>query len=182
MKNFNGYHYFEKSIGPFHNLSSLSQGEAEAVSQQIRKGGRVFASQRSSDYIKIRRGLEQLAYKKFTAKGGKPALDYPHYLTLGVCSWLESWYGEPDHVIIPWGELPAEVVSFTYGDLFPTMRYEDGKAYRKQVYTKDEIVELIQIYGLPQEWNPTGQHGPERYIEVQVWDERVVKPFCKSDA
>jgi hypothetical protein len=181
MKYLNAYHYFEREKGPFRNLSSLSVIEAEAVSQQIRQEGRTFASQRSAEYMTIRRELEQIVYARFGAKGGQPLQSYPHYLTLGACPWLESWYGDPDHVIIPWEELPAEVVSFTYGDLFPTMRYEDDKAYRKQVYTKDEIVELIQIYGLPQEWNPTGQQGPERYIEVQVWDERVVKPFCKSN-
>jgi hypothetical protein len=177
IKKLNGYHYFEKNVGPFRNLSSLSQREAEAVSQQIRQEGRVFAAKRSSDYITIRRRLEHMAYEKFIAKGGKPAQDYPHYLTLGVCPWLESWYQEPDHIIVPWEELPAEVVSFTYGDLFPTMRYEDDKSYRKQVYTKDEIDELIQTYGLPQDWNRTGKQGPERYIEVQVWDNEVIRAY-----
>ncbi|MGQ8871248.1 hypothetical protein [Paenibacillus sp. TSA_86.1] len=181
MEHLNGYHYFDKRLGPFRNLSSLSEREAEAALQQIREEGRAFASQRSSDYITIRRGLEQLAYEKFTVKTGKPAQDYPHYLTLGVCPWLESWYKEPDHIIIPWEELPAEVVSFTYGDLFPTMRYADGKPYRQQVYTKDEIVELIQTYGLPQEWNPMGERGPERYIEVQVWDNRIIEKYRYID-
>ena len=177
MKNLDGYHYFETNAGPFRNLSSLSPREAEAISQQIRQKGRVFASKRSSDYITIRRELEQLAYEKFTYKGGKPTQDYPHYLTLGVCPWLETWYKEPNHIIIPWEALPAEVVSFTYGDLFPTMRYEDDKTYRRQVYTKDEIDELIQTYGFPQEWNRTDEHGPERYIEIQVWDNEVIRAY-----
>ncbi|WP_366289550.1 hypothetical protein [Paenibacillus sp. AN1007] len=176
--NLNAYHYYEKKRGPFCNLSSLSLSEAEAASQQIRQEGRIFASQRSADYMTIRRELEQTAYVKFAAKGGRPAQSYPHYMTLGSCPWLESWYREPEHIIIPWEKLPSDVVSFTYGDLFPTMRYADGKPYRRQVYTKSEIGELIQTYGLPQEWNQTGKKGPERYIEVQVWDERVVRPFC----
>ncbi|PZT53464.1 hypothetical protein [Paenibacillus silvae] len=177
MQNPNAYHYFEKRRGPFRNLSSLTVAEAEAVSQQIRQQGRIFASQRSSDYMIIRRELEQLAYDKFTAKGGRPLQTYPQYMTLGRCNWLESWYVDPEYVNIPWEELPAEVVSFTYGDLFPTMRYEDSKPYRKQVYTKDEIIELIRIYGLPQEWNAAGEQGPERYIEVQIWDNRVVRTY-----
>ena len=43
MKNLDGYHYFETNAGPFRNLSSLSSREAEAISQQIRQKGRVFA-------------------------------------------------------------------------------------------------------------------------------------------
>lgn len=55
------------------------------------------------------------------------------------------------------------------------MRYDDGKKYRGQVYTLSEIVEVIREFGLPQEWNPLGEHGPERYIEVQVWDDAPLR-------
>ncbi|WP_440117917.1 hypothetical protein [Paenibacillus sp. QZ-Y1] len=179
MKNLSAYHYFEKSLGPFLNLSSLSEYEAEAVSQQIRQEGRNFASQRSADYMTIRRTLEQKAYEQYIAKGGKPTNRYPHYMTLGACAWLESWYTEPDWVMVSWDDLPADSVSFTYGDLFPTMRYPDGKPYRKQIYTKDEILEVIQTYGWPQEWNCQGDQAPERYIEVQVWDEHIIQPHTR---
>ncbi len=177
MTDLNAYHYFEKSLGPFRNLSSLSNEEAETVTQQIRDQGRNFASQRSADYMTIRRALEHKAYEQFKGKGGTPTNPYPHYMTLGACEWLSSWYTEPDQVIISWEDLSAEVVSFTYGDLFPTMRYSDDKPYRKQIYTKDEILEIIQAYGWPQEWNRLGDQGPERYIEVQVWDERVIRTY-----
>lgn len=177
MTDLKAYHYFEQNLGPFRNLSSLSHEEAETVTQQIRDQGRNFASQRSADYMTIRRALEHQAYEKFKGKGGTPTNPYPHYLTLGACEWLSSWYTEPDQVMILWEDLSAEVVSFTYGDLFPTMRYLDDKPYRKQVYTKDEILEVIQAYGWPQEWNRQGDQGPERYIEVQVWDERIIRPY-----
>ncbi|QOS77752.1 hypothetical protein JNUCC31_23795 [Paenibacillus sp. JNUCC31] len=177
MTDLNAYHYFEKSVGPFRNLSSLSEQEAEFVARRIRQEGRNFASQRSADYMMIRRALEQKAYDQFIAKGGKPTNRYPHYLTLGACAWLESWYTDPDCVTISWEDLPPDSVSFTYGDLFPTMRYLDDKAYRKQVYTKDEILDVIQSYGWPQEWNRQGDLGPERYIEVQVWNEGIIRPY-----
>lgn len=175
MTDLNAYHYFEKSLGPFRNLSSLSEHKAQAVAQQIRQEGRNFASQRSADYMTIRRTLEHKAYEQFIAKGGKPVNTYPHYMTLGACEWLESWYTEPDWVMASWDDLPADSISFSYGDLFPTMRYSDDKPYRKQIYTKDEILKVIQTYGWPQEWNRQGDQGPERYIEVQVWDERIIQ-------
>ena len=71
--------------------------------------------------------------------------------------------------------ISPEVISFTYGDLFPTMRYEDSKPYRKKVYTLSEIYDVISEYGFPQKWNEDGSLGPERYIEVQVWDDEVLK-------
>lgn len=54
------------------------------------------------------------------------------------------------------------------------MRYKDGKPYRNQVYTKDEIVRVIEQFGMPQEWNASGDKGPERYIEVQIWDDKPI--------
>ncbi|WP_128101025.1 hypothetical protein [Paenibacillus sp. DCT19] len=47
----------------------------------------------------------------------------------------------------------------------------------RQVHTKSEIVDVIRQYGWPQEWNRQGDLGPERYIEVQVWDERIIEPY-----
>lgn len=87
---------------------------------------------------------------------------------------------EPRVIQIGWDEFDDRSISFTYGDLFPTMRYEDGKPYRKQVYTKDEIREVIAKYGLPQEWNKHGDRGSERYIEVQIWDENVIGRYYPS--
>lgn len=171
---FNLYHYFDRDIGPFRNLSKLTREESEVLSTQIRVNGNTFASRRSEDYMSIRRELESTARNQFIAKGGNPQSTFPHYMTLGACDWLKSWYAKPDVVEIPWDRFAQESVSFTYGDLFPTMRYLDGRPYRQQVYTKSEIVDLIAEYGFPQDWNRDGDKGPERYVEAQIWDERVI--------
>jgi hypothetical protein len=55
------------------------------------------------------------------------------------------------------------------------MRLKDGKPYRGQVYTLAELPEVIRVYGLPQECNPDGAHGPDRYIEAQVWDDDPIR-------
>ncbi|MGO4542262.1 hypothetical protein [Paenibacillus sp. 2TAB19] len=171
------HHYFEKDIGPFKNLSELSVSEANKVSECIRRDGKTFASQRTNDYMVIRRELELLARDQFIAKGGKPKNSFPHYMTLGACDWLETWYTNPDAIVIPWDKFLEESISFTYGDLFPTMRYLDGKPYRKQVFNKKEIIEIINEYGFPQDWNKSGDKGPERYIEVQVWDDEEIRRY-----
>ncbi|WP_317971541.1 hypothetical protein [Paenibacillus sp. CCS19] len=124
--------------------------------------------------MRIRRELEAAAREQFVMKGGKPRNTYPHYMTLGACYWLKSWYPNSDVLEIPWDHFAEESVSFTYGDLFPTMRYRDDRPYRQQMYTKTGIVELIERYGFPQDWNRDGDKGPERYIEAQIWDEEVI--------
>ena len=50
----------------------------------------------------------------------------------------------------------------------------DGKEYRKKLYTYDEILEIIEKYGLPQNWNDDGTYGPERYIEAHIWSDEVI--------
>lgn len=65
------YHYFETNLGPFRNLSKLSMDDAIKISIQIREVGELFASQRSDDYLFVRRDLERLAREAFISKGGK---------------------------------------------------------------------------------------------------------------
>ena len=46
-------HYYESSSGPFQSLSTLPIEQAERVLEKIREEGIIFASQRSSDYLRL---------------------------------------------------------------------------------------------------------------------------------
>ena len=165
------YHYFEQGAGPFRNLSDLEIPEAQAILNRIKRMNATFAAHRYDGYLERRRELESLARSIFVSKGGVPEREVPHYMVVEACPWLATWYTEPACVVIPSSAFDLDTLSFTYGDLFPTFspRVTDGREYRRHVYTWEEIQVLIARYGLPQEWNPDGAHGPERYIEVQVW-------------
>lgn len=171
------HHYFDQSTGPFLNLSDLSSEDAALVLEQIRQQRKGFASKRSPDYLEIRRSLELKARELFIRKGGMPVRHQPHYMTVGSCPWLLDWYPNGKELQIAIDAFDPGTLSFTYGDLFPAMRYADGKPYRGKVYTANEIIGIIREFGLPQEWNASGQHGPERYIEVQVWDDKPLKRY-----
>lgn len=69
--------------------------------------------------------------------------------------------------------------SFTYGDSHPSFspKVNDGKEYRKKLYTYDEILGIIEKYGYPQDWNNDGKYGPERYIEAHIWSDDVIKEY-----
>ena len=175
------YHYYEYKHGPFRNLSFLNLEESDKIMKKLKEDGDIFASRRSDDYLLIRKELESKAREVFIAKGGNPITPFPHYMTLGSCEWIKSWYKQGMEISIPWNEIDENIISFTYGDLFLTMRYKDGKEYREKVYTKSEIVTVIHRFGFPQDWNKNGDKGPERYIEAQIWDEEFIKTICKQD-
>jgi hypothetical protein len=170
-------HYYEASQGPFRSLSDLPLQEAESILQRIRQEGIAFASQRSTDYLDIRKSLEERIRRLFIEKGGQPKRLRPHYFILGHCDWVKSWYCDGQEVQVLLKTVNPHVISFTYGDSFPAMRYQDGKPYRGQVYILEELPALLAQYGLPQVWNPEGKSGPERYIEAQVWDNEPVRGY-----
>lgn len=168
------YHYYERSRGPFRSISDLSDEEAARLLEEIKQDPRLFASARPPDYLDRRRELEATAQRLFIEKGGRPVRRWPHYFVVEPCPWLESWYIQPASVSVALAEVDPAIVSFSYGDLFPTFsrRVHDGREYRGRIYTLTEILDLIERYGYPQDWNADGQNGPERYIEAQVWDDR----------
>jgi hypothetical protein len=174
-------HYYENSAGPFSNLSMLPLEQAEQILEEIRRNGKRFASQRSSDYMGKRLELEIKIRCLFEEKGGKPKLARPHYMILGSCPWIKGWYVDGQELQIKLALIPKYCVSFTYGDSFPAMNYKDGKPYRGQVYIESELGEIIKRYGLPQEWNPDGKGGPERYMEAQVWDDVPLKEYLRVE-
>jgi hypothetical protein len=164
-------HYYERERGPLLSLTDLSVEDSELLLESIRQRGDVFASRRAPEYLSVRRGLEALLRELFIQKGGRPRRDRPHYFILGESAWCEGWYRQAACLRVKLCELDPLAVSFTYGDSFPAMRYQDGRPYRGKVFTLAELPGLVDQYGLPHEWNPEGKLGPDRYIEAQVWQD-----------
>lgn len=165
------YHYYERQSGPLRTLSDLPLQDAQSILSALKSRNDTFAARRDDGYLQRRRQLEQTVRDLFIAKGGTPLRQTPHYFVVEPCPWLETWFVDTAHIKLPAAALDPSLLSFTYGDMFPTFspRVQDGKAYRNTVYTYAEILDIIDAYGLPQIWNPHGAHGPERYIEAQVW-------------
>lgn len=169
-------HYYEAARGPFRSLTALAPAQAAGIVAELASAG-VFASQRAADYLDIRRELEQRIRTLFIARGGQPERSTPHYLILGACDWVRTWYADGREARIPLSACDPRQVSFTYGDSFPAMRFGDGRAYRGRVYTLDDLPGLVRTYGLPQDSNPDGARGPDRYIEAQLWADEPLASF-----
>lgn len=172
-------HYFERSKGPFLTLSDLPLDDAARIQQELRHTG-VFAGKRDESYLGVRCYLERLVRDLFVSQGGRPQREVPFTMVLGSCRWFSSWYKETEEIRIPIREFDPETVSFTYGDMFPAMRVLDEKPHRGKVYRIYDLQGLVDTFGLPQDVNPDGKLGPERYIEAQVWSDHPIKQFVEQ--
>jgi hypothetical protein len=174
------FHYFEKKDGPFSNLSDLPISQAHEILSDIRKEGQRFASKRTDDYLAKRIKIEEKIRTLFINKGGKPLRDKPQYMILGECQWVKSWYNEGGEIKLNLDLFDSSIISFTYGDTFPTFYYKDGKPYRNMIYLKNDLDYLIDNFGLPQKVNKNGELGPDRYIEAQIWDNGPIQKYLPA--
>lgn len=112
-----------------------------------------FCNQRNEEYLEKRRYYEDIRRREFLKKGGTITRQLPQYMAVGECPFLSSWYEKTAFIKIDINEFDKNTISFTYGDSHPTFsdRVNDGKEYRKKLYTYDEILEIIEKYGYPQE-------------------------------
>ena len=170
------YRYFMPGKDIFAGISDLNL----TSSCNLKEFRKLLPPNYNHQYIQQRIETERRLYDLFKAKGGMPHKTHPYYLTLGCC---DDWFFGRKHffgsLVFDLTEFDPNAISFTYGDSIPTFmeKYNDGKEYRKNVYTLKEIHYLIQKYGYPQQWNPMEEFGPENYIEVQVWDDHPIMAY-----
>lgn len=174
------YHYYDKSIGPFVNLSELPTDDAKLILSQIKETKpNSQCAKRHDKYVEYRHNCEKIIRSEFAHKGGIINRMSPHYMVIGHSPWLSTWYENGAFLKIAIEEFDLRTISFTYGDSMPTFSpsINDGKEYRKKLYTYDEILGLIDKYGLPQDWNDDGTYGPERYIEAHIWSDVTINRY-----
>ena len=161
-------------------MSELTIDEAKATLEKIKiSKPNSQSAQRHDKYIEYRHNCENIIRSEFEKKGGIITRKSPHYMVIGHSPWLSTWFEDSTYVKIPIEEFDLNTISFTYGDSMPTFspKINDGKEYRKKLYTYEEIRILIQKYGLPQDWNDDGKYGPERYIEAHIWSDETVNRY-----
>lgn len=176
------YHYYDESIGPFANLSDIPIDEAKAILKEIKESKpNVQSAKRHPEYMENRHYYEEILRTEFEKKGGIIRRKSPHYMVIEHSPWLSTWFENSTFIKIPIDEFDIRTISFTYGDSHPVfsprVNRMDGKEYRKKLYTYNEILEMIEKYGLPQEWNDDGIYGPERYIEAHIWCDETIDKY-----
>jgi len=175
------YHYFERARGPFLTIMDLPYEAAVSAFAEINQTNPNLVPQDVDWFLERRRELEAIVREMFAAKGGKPRRKAPHYMTVERADCMKSWYLDPAHIQIGIEEFDPATVSFTYGDMFPVFnpRLDDGREYRRNVYTYDEIIGLIAKYGYPQQTEPPNAptHCRLKYVEAHIWSDKVVGAY-----
>lgn len=176
------YHYFDNTIGPFVSLSDITMDEAKAVLNTIKETKpNAQSAKRHPEYMEDRKHYEEILMLEFAKKGGLIRRKSPHYMVDEHSPWLSTWFENSSFVKIHIEEFDKKTISFTYGDSHPVFSPRankmDGKEYRKKLYTYDEILSIIEKYGLPQDWNDDGKYGPERYIEAHIWCDETIDKY-----
>lgn len=184
-------HYYEQGNIRLKNICNYDNDEAQAVLTNLSESGQ--RTWLHPGYLEERREIESWLYNDFVNKGKKPYLRHPIYFVLGEHDDLFQKGGffsstNPIKLKIPLSLFDSEQISFTYPDSMPSFnipRVERGKPYLKpfhgQVFTKDEINEVVQTYGLPGDrWKVEEAWRYERFIEAQIWDVRPIEKFLET--
>jgi len=176
------YHYFDKAIGAFVNLSDLPIDEAKSVLTLIKETKpNVQSARRQSSYVEDRHYYENILKTEFIKKGGIIKRNAPHYMVVEHSPWLSTWFDNCDFIKIPISEFDVKTISFTYGDSHPVFSPRshgmDNKEYRRKLYTYHEILKIIEKYGFPQDFNDDGKHGAERYVEAHIWSDETINKY-----
>ena len=190
------YHYYDKSKPLFNALTQLPFDEAERIMSaslaESPNATQEFLSWFPTWHLNLRYELEKTIRDKFIAIGGKPINMAPVYFTLGANKGLETWYYNLGVIKIPISDFDLSSVSFTYGDSFAVFnpKCNTGEEWWEQVYMYDDIIKLIDKYGVPEdpEYNSIKMIFPKdkpinqylKYIEAHVWSDEVLDKYRES--
>ncbi|MGD1896092.1 MAG: hypothetical protein ACFB16_03975 [Phormidesmis sp.] len=175
-------HYHHKSQKPLQSLSALTDREALKIMTALgEKEGEVYRRfKQPQKYLQLRKKTEAWLRQEFVRKGGQPTTPYPHYFSLGPAPWIEEGYNSQSKAIyVPLSAFRPEHISFTYPDSMVScsLRNKQDKVfyqadYNGQVFTLEEILQIISTFGMPGEaWRTDATRKHDLFIEAQVWRE-----------
>lgn len=186
-------HYYNVGSDILKNVCSQPDEVAEEFLSSLKESGK--RAWLHPGYLEERRRVEAWLYNEFVQKGKKPYLRNPLYFVLGENDdfFQKNGFFSNENSVklqIPLSLFSTDMISFTYPDSMPSLAIATdttgrGDLYRKpihgQVFTLEEIGEVIQEYGMPgDKWKTEEYWRYDRFIEAQVWDDRPLWEFLES--
>ncbi|MFK0162157.1 hypothetical protein [Rhizobium sp. NPDC090279] len=169
-------HNFHPDRGAFRNVCNLAIDDAERIIASIRRGGHAYLKE---NYLQRRMLAESWLIAERRRKIGETPLPRPVYFFLGNVAdgWDKS---RPASVILPLAMFDVGMITFTFPDSMSSclhLRSADDidEPWHGQVFTRDEIEDVIARYGFPDPSQSRERRGPDAFIEVQVWDDRPLE-------
>jgi len=171
-------HYCHPYCSPLQNIVRLPKEEAFALARSLAAANpETTAFYRFADfenYYDLRMRQDQWLYDTFVALGGKPKERHPLSFVFQGSAYLADWFGNGEITTIPLREIPADCVSFTWGD--SGARYNRGESMT--LYTKEAFSEVLRAYHGSLDAFLEEVALTHRYIEVQVWDDAFCTRPC----
>lgn len=177
-------HNYDPKRGSFRNICELEREQADAILIEIAASGTRTIK---ADYLSRRLATEAWLRSEKQRKLGQTRLERPIYFFLGdFADGLDP--SRPMSIVMPLAALlPA--VTFTYSDSMASLALatrDDHLAQRKdyhgQVFTLREIEDVIAKHGMPGErWRNEPSMRYDRFIEVQIWDDRPLAQFLADE-
>ncbi|MGH9855617.1 MAG: hypothetical protein ACREBD_37765 [Blastocatellia bacterium] len=175
-------HNYDPKRGPFRNICTLSEDEAEHVLNEIRATGK---RNLKPDYLPRRLATETWLRAERTRKLGRPRLAHPIYCFLGDLDWVDA--SRPRSIRIPLAALAREAITFTYPDSMASLplathdeHREERRPYHGHVFTLDEIEEVVAAFGLPGAGHGQTASRYDTFIEAQIWDDRPLRDYLPT--
>jgi hypothetical protein len=178
-------HNYDPEVAFLTNLCDLPADEAERVLQRIRDSGKRAVNVK---YLGRRLETEAWLIGERQRLLGRTRRDRPIYFFLGDFADGKD-PSRPCSLIMPLGVFPPDVLTFTYPDSMASFLIatrddlrSKRRPYHGQVFTLPQIGRVVEKFGMPGERSRTDDlHRFDRFIEVQVWDERPILDFVSAD-
>lgn len=183
------YHNYDPIRGPFRNICTLACDEAERILDEIRKTGK---RRLKPNYLQRRIATEEWLYAERTRKLGALRLAHPIYCFLGDFHGTDAT--RPLSIRLPLIAFSREAITFTYPDSMASLplatlveHYSDCRPYHGQVFTLDEIEDVVSEYGKPGAERDRSASRYDTFIEVQIWDDKPLREYlptvgCRTSA
>ena len=161
--------YCHNSCVPLKNIMWLPKKQAFELAYKMAAENReTTAFYRFADfenYYYERLETDELLYERFAELGGRPEIRHPLSFVLSGSEFLDNWFDCGIVTKIPLNSVPAECVSFTYGDSM-TVRKKQGDF---TMLTKEMLMREIAAFDGTAEDFVAKVNAEYNYMEVQVW-------------
>lgn len=163
--------YCHRTCTPLRNIMRLPREQAFALAYEMAAQNReTTAFYRFADfehYYPRRLETDALLHSRFIELGGRPAEKHPLSFVLQGSEYLDGWFDHGLVTRIPLSHIPAEAVSFTYGDSMAML----SKHGELNLLTKDMLLKDIATYEGTVEAFLAEVAKRCHYIEAQLWDD-----------
>lgn len=166
--------YRHKESEACKSITELPIEEAKKMAEKLHADSDCRAHRRFGAeferYYEDRRKAEQWMQDAFCKLGGTPERKHPLYFTVQPSATLAENYGEHCVIKIDLDEVADGDISFTFGDSMAL--YYTEKLH--QVYTKNELLEQLELYD--NDVNKILEHEDEQavFIEAQLWNDKYL--------